>query len=215
MEKTLNISEQNLHSTLNEFLEEKEKKPKKGIWNITSITGLLLVFFSASYVGHAIATEVFSLSSFPIIYTIMKMTPYIGGAMLGLILISMFIKPKEQKELEVIEEEKAKEAYDKLDEFLYKNKKKTSKSYKKSSGFASDHSSFRVSAVQKLMRSRTDKKIMGVCGGLAKYLGMNSTLIRILFVLAIFLGYGSFIIVYIAMGFIMPKEPIEFMDDFK
>ena len=64
------------------------------------------------------------------------------------------------------------------------------------------------------MRSCTDRKISGVCGGLAKYLGISSTIIRIIFVAALFLGYGSFILVYLAMAIVMPKEPVSAMDDF-
>ncbi|MCC5906539.1 MAG: PspC domain-containing protein [Balneolaceae bacterium] len=65
------------------------------------------------------------------------------------------------------------------------------------------------------MKSRTDKKLAGVCGGLAKHLGINSTIMRLIFVAAVFLSSSTFILVYIAMAFVMPKEPISEMDDFK
>ncbi|TVR18087.1 MAG: PspC domain-containing protein [Balneolaceae bacterium] len=65
------------------------------------------------------------------------------------------------------------------------------------------------------MRSRTDKKLSGVCGGIAKYLGISSTLTRILFVAAAFLSSSTFILVYIILSFIIPKEPVSEMDDFK
>ena len=56
-----------------------------------------------------------------------------------------------------------------------------------------------------LYRSRSDKMIAGVCGGLAKRFGMDANLIRVLFVLgAIFLQFGW--VVYIALWLLMPYE---------
>ncbi len=211
MEKTLNITEQELHSTLNEFLEEKEKKTEKSIWNISTIVGLVLVFISAAFVGQTIGTSLFGMSSFPLMFTLLKATPYLGGALLFLIILSMFKKSKSEKVSEKIEQEKVKETYDKLDQFLYTDTAHKTKSSRKT---AKSYASFDVAEVHKLMRSRTDKKISGVCGGLAKYLGISSTIIRIIFVAALFLGYGSFLLVYIAMAIIMPKEPVAAMDDF-
>lgn len=46
-------------------------------------------------------------------------------------------------------------------------------------------------------RSRTDRKIMGVCGGLSKYLNVDSSALRIIFILATLLTFGIFSIVYI------------------
>jgi phage shock protein C len=56
----------------------------------------------------------------------------------------------------------------------------------------------------RLERSTTDKVIAGVCAGLAEYLAVDVTLVRVMFVLfAVFTG-GLFVIVYIAMVFLMP-----------
>ncbi len=46
-------------------------------------------------------------------------------------------------------------------------------------------------------RSRTDRKIFGVCGGLGKYLNIDSSALRIIFILATLLTLGIFSIVYI------------------
>jgi len=59
--------------------------------------------------------------------------------------------------------------------------------------------------MKRLYRSRTDRKIWRVCGGLANYFGIDSTLIRVIAVLsAIFSGIG--IMVYIIMAIIVPLE---------
>ena len=55
-------------------------------------------------------------------------------------------------------------------------------------------------------RSRTDRQVAGVCGGLAKRFNVDPTLVRVLFlVLGIFGGAG--VVLYIAMWIIVPKEP--------
>ena len=58
---------------------------------------------------------------------------------------------------------------------------------------------------KKLYRSSTDKVIAGICGGLAKYLEVDSTLIRVLFILLVFMG-GSGILLYIILIFVIPLD---------
>ncbi len=56
----------------------------------------------------------------------------------------------------------------------------------------------------KLRKSRYDKMLAGVCGGFANFLGWNSTLIRILYVLFVFFSFGTAILVYFVLALIMP-----------
>ncbi len=60
--------------------------------------------------------------------------------------------------------------------------------------------------IKKLYKSRTERMIDGVCGGVAKYFNLDPTLVRIAWVLLTFLG-GSGILLYIAAMVVMPKEP--------
>ena len=60
---------------------------------------------------------------------------------------------------------------------------------------------------KKLTRSRTDKKLLGVCGGIAEYLSLDPTLVRIAFVVGVIGSGGPFVLGYFALAFIMPKEP--------
>lgn len=57
-----------------------------------------------------------------------------------------------------------------------------------------------------LKRSTTDKKIAGVCAGIADSLGMDPTIIRVLFVLAAVFGFGSPVIIYLILAVIMPER---------
>ena len=56
----------------------------------------------------------------------------------------------------------------------------------------------------KLYRSRKDRMLFGVCGGLGKFFGIDPTIIRIIFVLLAFTGFG--ILAYIIIAVIAPLE---------
>ena len=59
---------------------------------------------------------------------------------------------------------------------------------------------------KKLYKSNTDKKICGVCGGLAEYLNMDATIIRLSWVLAVlFAGCG--LLAYIIAALVIPNKP--------
>lgn len=63
---------------------------------------------------------------------------------------------------------------------------------------------------RRLMRSATDSKIAGVCGGLAEYLGVDPTIVRLFWaVLAVVPGgiVGG-IVAYLVAWVIMPKSPV-------
>lgn len=59
---------------------------------------------------------------------------------------------------------------------------------------------------KRLYRSRSDRMIAGVCGGIAEYFGWSSTLVRLATVASLLLP-GPQIVVYLAAWIIMPNEP--------
>jgi phage shock protein C len=61
--------------------------------------------------------------------------------------------------------------------------------------------------MSQLSRSRTDRMIAGVCGGLAKRFGMDATLVRVLYVIGSVLS-AAFpgALVYVIMWIIIPEE---------
>lgn len=63
--------------------------------------------------------------------------------------------------------------------------------------------------IKKFYRSRTDRVLFGVCGGLGKYFGVDPILFRLLFVLFFFVGNGAGIIIYILAVLVIPEEPGE------
>ena len=61
---------------------------------------------------------------------------------------------------------------------------------------------------RKLYRSRKDRIISGVCAGLGDFFGIDPTVVRVIFVLGMVLGFGSFAFIYLVMIFIVPEEPV-------
>ena len=59
--------------------------------------------------------------------------------------------------------------------------------------------------MKKFYLSTTDKKIGGVCGGIAEYFNVDSTFVRLLFVLGGLLG-GVTVIAYVALWIIAPRR---------
>jgi phage shock protein C len=57
----------------------------------------------------------------------------------------------------------------------------------------------------RLMRSRSDYMIGGVCGGLGKFLGIDPSLVRIFFVL-LTLGSGIGVMAYLVLWIVLPRE---------
>ena len=64
---------------------------------------------------------------------------------------------------------------------------------------------------KKLYKSARDKKICGVCGGLAKYFSIDATLVRLALVVFCLLG-GSGILAYIIAAIVMPDDPVDVID---
>lgn len=60
---------------------------------------------------------------------------------------------------------------------------------------------------KRLFRSTTDKKIGGVCGGLAEYFDMDPLLIRLLFIILVIVAGGG-VLLYIILWIITPEKPV-------
>jgi phage shock protein PspC (stress-responsive transcriptional regulator) len=60
--------------------------------------------------------------------------------------------------------------------------------------------------VKRLYRSRGDRKIAGVCGGIAKYLGIDPVIPRIVWVV-LALAAGTGFLAYLVCWLVIPQEP--------
>jgi phage shock protein C len=61
--------------------------------------------------------------------------------------------------------------------------------------------------MKRLYRKRTDRMLAGVCAGLADYLNIDPTIVRIIFVVLVFAGLGG-VLVYLILWLITPEEPL-------
>lgn len=66
-----------------------------------------------------------------------------------------------------------------------------------------------MTTTKKLYKSRTDKMVEGVCGGLGEYFNVDPTLIRLGFALAILGGFGTGALIYIVLAVVVPEAPAD------
>lgn len=60
--------------------------------------------------------------------------------------------------------------------------------------------------VKKLFRSRTNRMIFGICGGIGDYLGADPTVVRIVAVLLAFFSFGTAALAYLVCALIIPER---------
>ncbi len=60
-----------------------------------------------------------------------------------------------------------------------------------------------------IYRSRTDRSIAGVCGGIAERLDIDSTLVRVLFIVGFFAGFST-LILYLVLWLVLKEEPVQY-----
>ena len=58
---------------------------------------------------------------------------------------------------------------------------------------------------KRLTKSRTDRKLCGVCGGFAEYLNLDPTIIRLIWAVLVF-AVGTGVLAYLIAAIVMPEE---------
>lgn len=202
---SLEFDDSELQLTLQEYLDE-EKKKDRSIWNIATISGLVMLFLGMTYMIQLIGLDIG-----PNLGDLMDALPIIGGVLITLVGLGFLVgergrKKKKKKRRRnvsesIFDESTGSRLHNDLNEGSRQSRHENLDSY-----------ALRQS--KKLYKSRSDKKLFGVCGGLAKYFGISSTMVRVIFVIAFFLGYGSMALIYLALAIALHKEPPELMDDF-
>lgn len=59
---------------------------------------------------------------------------------------------------------------------------------------------------RKLVRSRTNRMLCGVCGGVGEYLNVDPTIVRLIWLLCSMASCGTGLLVYIIAAIVMPEE---------
>lgn len=230
-DEAFQFEDEELRSTLEEYMRE-ENKNGTNFWNFSTITGLSMVFVATSIMVQIFLTNTFDFSPGPDLSGLLNVLPVIGGGLIALVGLGAIASEKKKKKNKKRNTDKKRynTGKDPLDAFLYpegkESEEKEEKTEEKDSGtgyesnfgkkkyYSSGVDSYAMSRKKKLFKSRTDKKITGVCGGLASYFGISSTMVRLIFAITTILGYGSMALIYIALAIALPKEPVDLLDDF-
>lgn len=61
---------------------------------------------------------------------------------------------------------------------------------------------------KRLYRSRNDRMISGLCAGLGKYIGLDPTVVRLIFAITAIFLFPMPIIIYLVMMLVVPEEPL-------
>jgi phage shock protein C len=64
-------------------------------------------------------------------------------------------------------------------------------------------------SMKKLYLSRTNRMITGLCGGIAEWLGVDATIVRLLTVVAAFISFGCVFFIYLLAALVVPKAPYQ------
>jgi len=226
---TLEFDEFELNTTMQEFLKDEEKDTGKSIWNIATVSGMVMIFLAFTFIIQTVGLPVGGfLSGLTDGLIGSSVLPLIGGALITLVGFGFLVGDRKRARKIKKARKKASKSnnvsnfndiHGSEEEFVSSGSRLNnaldrdqSRSASASSSGSLDTYGYRHS--KKLMKSRSDKKVSGVCGGLAKYFGISSTVVRFIFAAAFIMGWGASLLVYIGLAIAMPKEPIELMDDF-
>lgn len=61
--------------------------------------------------------------------------------------------------------------------------------------------------MKKLYRSRSEKQVFGLCGGIAQYFNIDPTVVRLIALILAICSLGTAIAIYLVASLIVPKEP--------
>lgn len=223
---SLEFDDFELQATRLNFLKEEEKESGKGIWNIATISGMAMLFIALTYALQWIGLPISrGLADFSV--DAITTLPLIGGILVTLIGFGFFVGDRRKMRKARREERKKRKEINRMDIHGSEESKESfsgtfkndldsdfrSKAEEKEREASIHINDYGYRHARKLVRSRTDKKVAGVCGGLAKYFGVSSTVVRFIFIAA-FLMYGTSLLIYFGLALAMPKEPVELMDDF-
>lgn len=163
-----------------ERLFPEEEDDEQSIWNVPTIAGLTIIAVGIIY----LLSEM-GIWAGPDVSFLAATLPWIGGALIILIgfgVLSWGSSKRKKTKTKAIDAETGEEKV--VEEPETSNKR-----------------------TKRLTRSRLNKKLFGVCGGLAEYFNLDTTLVRIAFVVAT-VAFGGFpmVLAYLGLAYAMPKE---------
>jgi phage shock protein C len=175
---------------LAEFLFDDEEETSRGIFNLPTVAGLSIITVGIAYLLDKIGIMPGFSGGFG---NLPQVLPWLAGILiilLGFGVLSWRPKKKSRRVKKAIEVP----------------------SGKRKIVVEPPPPSSRPKSRRKLERS-TDRKVAGVAGGIANYFGVDPTLVRIAFVIAMVASSGSFVAAYLLLSFVMPNpKPLSLED---
>jgi phage shock protein C len=189
------------------------ERKKENLWNMQTILGLGFIFLTLSFLLQGVLSGIGLVPGLNL-DSLMGALPVIGGILVVVIGFGFFTRERKQKKIR--KREKKRRKHQMYSNIGTQGTTASAQSSRRSSGFRTAASveaePYALRQHKKLTRSRTDKKMFGVCGGIANYFGVSATFVRLMFVIATLLGYGFPIILYLAMAIVVPKESVRLKD---
>lgn len=167
---------------LEDLLFRDDAAPPSGLWNLPTLTGLSLVG-----VGVAYLLQQFDLWNGVDLTVLVNMLPVLSGILI--ILVGMGVLSwRPRKRHRVKKKRRGVKAWSKLTSSEETTTEEAAPSDKK-----------------RLRKSKHDRKLMGVCGGIAEYLNLDPTLVRIAFIIGLVVSEGAVLLAYFALAYALPK----------
>lgn len=197
LEDEFNITYDELQKAYSEFIRERPEQPRsRGLVNFASVTGgimLVVVFFAF--------LQQLGLQIGPNVGAALQMMPLLGGLLVLILGLGWFRRRRKRRK-------------NRKDDFVPELKinrdsmDKTAKTASSKKHTVPGYETYAFRKQQGLYLSRRNKKLFGVCGGLASYFGIDPTLVRIAFALSAIFFYGTTFFAYLLLAIILKKEPL-------
>ncbi|MEP0548260.1 MAG: PspC domain-containing protein [Rhodothermales bacterium] len=182
---------------IEEFLYSKEAEDQKpGFWNLPTAAGL-----STIGVGSAYLLQELGLFSSGFDFSAL-VGPWLIGVLIiligfGVLSWSPNRKKRKQKQRAQAARRRARSESSRTAAGASRREQRKERKTERRERFAERR--------QKFTKSRTNKKIFGVCGGIGQAFGIDPTLVRIAFVIALIAAGGTAIPIYLLLAWLMPN----------
>lgn len=211
----LQFDNNDLENTLHEFLNESKKEQKKpGFINFPNVVGAGFIGVGSLYLLQLLGLP-FEVTGF------IEALPILGGVLITLLGFGFFTPERrllrqEKRRLKKMAKQGISDSTNwesKLSNAQLSGSSDASFAGTTNNQYSAPIEGYALRQKKKVYKSRKDKKIAGVCGGLARYFGIDSTIVRVFFAGAAVLGWGATIPLYIVLSIILSDEPATVLYD--
>ncbi|MFW6347317.1 MAG: PspC domain-containing protein [Cyclonatronaceae bacterium] len=206
LEKEFNITHEDLERAFDDFVQQDASRPgpqkdKTGV-KVASViaggVGVVMLVMMLQLLGLDIGPEI-------------SFTQHLAGPLV--VLLSGLLLWSRKRSKQQREAQKEREQEDLMPDFKVRRPGRSASSNARKSSFSArtkqaddTYDAYAFQKKKRLFRTRKDRKILGVCGGIADYFGFDPTIVRIVFALSTFF-YGTTLFVYLVLGIALPKMP--------